>query len=597
MKVKALQTNQITAIFFYGFLFVSYWTIGFYLIGQTSITSDESAYIGAAYSYTQGIGLNQEHPLFFKLINSAIILKYFPNYEIAIPVINLVRGEENIEARLAAFNVGYQMLMMRPDNYHDILYSLRISYLFFNSLFVPFLYIYTFVVRFFSFRVSACLGILYVFSPSFYSHNFLIAFDVLVSVYAFMTIMALMAFLKNLFVSNYRQLFIQLILFTLISFMAINAKFSNLILTPIILTSSLIVIIYLFKTNKKDLAIILLSFSIIVFGIFMITTSLMYDWAFRSLPQQSIFDNLNRYFQGIFFNLSTAGGVREPFWNGQFVSMNSLEYFSKIFWFKENPGLFIVAFLVLIIATRRMKIQRHKLYEFWQNWRHPHNLWQLSLIILGVAYPAIYFALTYRSRFIIGYRYFYPLIIFIYFGIALLTVFIRHKWQQYVVIGSLSLYVYLGILGIPQSLSYVNPLWTQEKWQLTDDSTINWGQETQHGVEYLLTHHLLPETNNKIITHQTFGVNINFTQYLDILSQQQDYPLDIQSYYAHSPFHATQSDITKLSEKYLLIDSTVKQQIAANAHNNPIAAKNLELLENNSPIYSRNDIIFLYQLR
>ena len=126
MKVKALHTNQIIGIFFYGFLFVSYWTIGCYSIGQTSITSDESAYIGAAYSYTQGIGLNQEHPLFFKLINSAIILKFFPNYEVAIPVINLVRGEENIEARLAAFNVGYQMLMMRPENYHTLLSLLRV---------------------------------------------------------------------------------------------------------------------------------------------------------------------------------------------------------------------------------------------------------------------------------------------------------------------------------------------------------------------------------------------------------------------------------------------------------------------------------------
>lgn len=45
-------------------LILIYFLIGIYLINQTSITSDESAYIGAAYAYTKGLGLNQEHPLF-----------------------------------------------------------------------------------------------------------------------------------------------------------------------------------------------------------------------------------------------------------------------------------------------------------------------------------------------------------------------------------------------------------------------------------------------------------------------------------------------------------------------------------------------------
>jgi hypothetical protein len=204
--------------------------------------------------------------------------------------------------------------------------------------------------------------------------------------------------------------------------------------------------------------------------------------------------------------------------------------------------------------------------------------------------------LTHRSRFIIGYRYFYPIIIFIYWGISWLTILIKHKWQQYLLISSLSLYICLGWLGVSQSLSYVNPLWTQEKWQLTDDSTINWGQETQHGVQYLLDHRLLPKKNTNVITYQTFGVNINFVQYLEILSKQKNYPLDIQSYYAHSPFNATKLDIAKLPEKYLLIDSTVKQQIMANSQNNTIAANNLKFIENQKPLYSHNDILFIYQL-
>ena len=122
--------------------------------------------------------------------------------------------------------------------------------------------------------------------------------------------------------------------------------------------------------------------------------------------------------------------------------------------------------------------------------------------------------MTKDSRFIIGYRYFYPIIVFVYLLIASLTVFLKHKWQKYVLLVGLTIYVYLGIIGIPQSLSYVNPIWNQEKWKLADDSTINWGQETEHGVEYLLTHKLLPKDNDNTITYQLFGVNIGFVQYL-----------------------------------------------------------------------------------
>ena len=122
-------------------------------------------------------------------------------------------------------------------------------------------------------------------------------------------------------------------------------------------------------------------------------------------------------------------------------------------------------------------------------------------------------------------------------------------------------------------MSYVNPLWSKEKWQLTDDSTINWGQETQHGVKYLLDNHLLPKKNLNIITYKTFGVNVNFVQYLLLLSQRQNYPIDIESYYNNVSFDPGTTEISQLPTKYLLIDSTVKQQILSQITDNPVAVK------------------------
>ncbi|XLQ11502.1 MAG: hypothetical protein KPI85_08580 [cyanobacterium endosymbiont of Epithemia adnata isolate EadnSB Bon19] len=579
-------------------LVLVYFILGIYLISQTSITSDEPAYIGAAYAYTQGLGLNQEHPLFFKLVNSLIINLFFSDYNIIVPSINIISGEENREVRLAAFNLGYSFLLERPENFKKLMFILRFCYLFINSIFLIWMYFFTFCVPQIPTSVSICLGILYVFSPSFYSHNFLMSFDVSVSIYALSSIWTIIIIIRQLERFKNSELIICFFILNLLVFLAINAKFSNLILVPIIVSAYSISLIYLLRKNLKNLAIKFGILGFISLFIQPILIIFMYRYAFRNLSNQSIIDNIQRYIQGIQMNLSTAGGIRKPFWYEDFTPITSLEYLNNIFWFKENPALFIITIVIMIILINQLIIERINVkYCIQKLLNIRKNKYQLYLFFLGVSYPLIYLQLTYNSRFIIGYRYFYPLIIFIYFGIAYLTVLLNKKWQKYFLISSFGLYIYFGLLGIPQSLSYVNPLWTLEKWRLADDSTINWGQETQHAVNYLLTNYLLPEKNIDTIVYKTFGVNINFVQYLYLLSQEKNYAIDIQSYYSYDYFNPETTDITQLNVKYLLIDSTVKQQIISRIFHNPIVEKNWRFLANHIPIYSRNDIIFIYQLR
>ena len=588
MPFKCFSLQQSPKQFLLILLIIIYYIIGLYLMQQTSVTSDESAYIGAAYAYTQGLGLNQEHPLCFKLINSLIINLFFPNYNLDVPSINIVSGEESIEARLAAFNLGYSLLMDSPNQFKQLLFSLRLPYLILNSFVFIWLYLYTFILKKVLPQISLTFALLYVFSPSFYSHNFLIAFDVSTSLYALLCILTLIIICDEVFNRADSKNKINFFIFNFILFIAMNAKFSNLILIPITIITSSYIGYYLFNQKiKKDFYEFIL-LSIISLFLQLLSIILMYGWAFRSFPEQSLFDNLIVYIQGIQMNLSTAGGVREPYWQGSFTSITSLQYLSKIFWFKENPALFIIGIFLVIILVYRIKNIK--------NFRAKINSKNLPLILLAIAYPLIYFWLMKDSRFIIGYRYFYPIIIFIYLLIASLTIILKHKWQKYVLLGGLALYIYFGILGIPQSLSYVNPLWTQPKWQLTDDSTINWGQETEQAAQYLLNNKLLTEDNNNVIIYQLFGVNISFVQYLDLLSQIKPYPINIESYYAPSRFNPETEKIFNLPHKYLLIDSTVKQKIYAHKDDNKNAAKNWIFLSNNQPIYSRNDIIFIYQL-
>ncbi|MGK7955188.1 MAG: hypothetical protein AB4063_07990, partial [Crocosphaera sp.] len=465
----------------------------------------------------------------------------------------------------------------------------RLPYLIINSFIFLWIYLYTFLFKKIPKQVCWVFSILYVFSPSFYSHNFLAAFDVTVAVYALLSTLTLMVIYDTVIKDNNHLLPIHFIVLSFCLLVAINAKFSNLILVPITLGTYIFIGFNLIKKQKNGRFLEFVSLSVLSLIVQIIAIILMYSWAFRNLPNQSLIDKLLIYIDGINMTLSTSILTREPFWDGQFVPMTSLEYLSRIFWFKENLGLFLISLFLLSILIYNITTQKIHIKKY-------ITQQTLPLIILGSAYPLIYFCLIQDSRNIIGYRYFYPLILFVYLLIASLTLILKHKWQKYVLVGGLTLYVYFGIVGIPQSLSYVNPLWNQEKWKLADDSTINWGQETETVVNYLLTHNLLPENNNNLIAHQLFGVNINFIQYLDLVSQISNYPLNIQSYYGHPALNFETKKISELPHQFLLIDSTVKQKIYAQKDNNPLAADNWNFLNNHQPIYSKNDIIFIYKL-
>ncbi|MGL5035848.1 MAG: hypothetical protein ACRC6M_18840, partial [Microcystaceae cyanobacterium] len=238
---------------------------------------------------------------------------------------------------------------------------------------------------------------------------------------------------------------------------------------------------------------------------------------------------------------------------------------------------------ILLPQTIRQKIKGSHLY--------------LGLLILLIAaYPIAYFWLAKSSHFVIGYRYFYPVLLFFYFLLAVLAVSLRSHYSKKVLIISLILYSLTGAISVPQTLSYVNTFWQEEKWLLVNDSTLNWGQENRHIVNYLLDNQLLPKKNQNTLRSKTFSVVINITQYLEILSKQKNYPLDIQSYYQAPAFEPLKDNIATLGDRYLLIDSTVKQTLYAERENNAIAAQNWDYLENHQPIYQHNDIIFLYQL-
>ena len=291
------------------FLFVLLWliyiTIGLITLQLNSLTSDEPAYIGAAYAYSQGVGVNPEHPLLLKLLNSLIFPWHFPQITVDIPPLNTL---DDRQIRLAAFDVGYQLLMYFPEQFNGVIFSSMIIYLLINSSLLVWLGIYSCLLRLINPKIALIFALLWIFSPNFSSHSSLVAFDVAVAISALMVILSLAIAIYSVVRSQGKYLAVQMLILTLCLVFAINTKFSNLLLLPIVITALVVTIIYLYKQNNLGLATKFTVFSIVTLAVQHLITALMYRIAFRQSPGQSLFDMLAHFNQGLTLTRISAKG-------------------------------------------------------------------------------------------------------------------------------------------------------------------------------------------------------------------------------------------------------------------------------------------------
>ena len=582
---------------FFSLLIITYFILGCYLITTNALTSDEPAYIGTAYFYQKGLGYNQEHPLLLKVLNSLVLFFTFPNHPVTLPEIDPLN---HLQVNLAPYEMGLRFLKASPPDFEKIIFVSRFTYLLCNSALLFWLFTYTYIIKKIRSRISITLAILFVFSPSFYSHDFLITFDSSTSIFALLTVLSLAMTIAFLDQWSDKGLIFQFSTITLFLFCAINVKFSNLILLPIVIMTYGLTAFYLYKKGDFKFLFrfgLLSGISLLIQPIFI---AILYHYAFGSFPNQSFFDNVGRFFQGAFKTRSMVVDiVKEPFWDGNFIPINYGEYISRIFWYKENPGLFLLVIFLIVILLKTLFTNIKKgnaLTKLSKVMRSQQIILVVALGFLLGIYPVLYFFLARSSRFVIGYRHFYPVLIFIYTLLAIATVVIKTKPQKLFLSFCLTLYIVFGIAGISQSLSYVNFFWTKDKWQFTNDSTLNWGQEHLRVAEYLITEKRLPAKNNNVLIGRTFSVFGGVNEYLETFSKKLNYPLEMETYYNTPLFDPFKSLINESKYKYLLIDSEVMQQLVRESKENKIALNNLNFLQKNIPIFSSNQILFIYQL-
>jgi hypothetical protein len=578
-----------------------YFAIGAFLIVYTPMTTDEVAHLSAAHGITTGQDLNLEHPPLLKTLNAIPLAISFGGYK---------STEMGQWLRSADF-----MTISKYDQ-HDILNTSRSVYLIFNSLLLIWLLFYTCIFKLLPPKLSLLFSIIYVFSPSFYSHNYFITFDVAGSITALMTVVTFgLIYYHREKLSKY-QLKIHFLVATVALFLAINTKFSNYLMMFLLIIISGFLARQFWKTSRQKLAQSLIRVNFSILGILMIFTWVLYAISYRDQnilipdisdngPQLSIQKNwlTAPVFRATRGFLGSLGRSADPFYN--FVgdhneAITYSNFMNRVFWYKENPGLIVMLAVLfgLFLSFLAVGYVNKKRYNpvLWLKNR-PR---ELVFGIIVFVFPVFYVLSSASTKFTIGYRHFYPALIFIYFGLAFLINYFYvndsiklRKYTGYVLI---VFYIIYGIIGIPQTYNYVSFLWTKPKWQLTTDSTLSWADGGGWGLRYLTQNNLLQKNASGFNTAMDVYIAPTFPIYVDEALGSKTLKDDVK---------ALQTDITvtrikDLKVRYLVVDIYSFQKTSNKIYINDdplgISRENREYLLTHKPIYDKNGVAFVYDL-
>jgi hypothetical protein len=333
---------------------IAYLIIGCYNIQHVGFTNDEIAHIGAIQSYTQGQGLNPEHPIFIKTI-AAIILK--------------LRFPELHGSNLDQWGRGPEILFNSDYQAQDILNCVRTVFLVSNSVFLIWIWLYVFIFKRITWKVGLIAAIIFVFSPSLIGHNYLIAFDVSGATWLVMAVLSIYFLFRKIFETDHidRQTIIESALTGLFIFAAYNSKFSNIISVVPLVILFVWSGIQFYRLKQKSKLRWLFSFMLYTLITMLLGVYLMYHYSFGAVGISfdesqidvlkplfgKIADEFVHYLHGVNYILHRTGDGHQNFFEDHYTQVRFPVFVSRVFWFKENPVLAVLAGcgIVLVYLT------------------------------------------------------------------------------------------------------------------------------------------------------------------------------------------------------------------------------------------------------
>lgn len=605
-KIKVFKTSGKV---FLTLLSLAYLSIGIYSILNVGLAGDETAHLGAAHSYVYGQGVNVEHPTLLKNLNAGVLAVFFNDYQ-----------TENREQW--SRGVDYQLNTKAGSS--AVLQASRLVYLFFNLGFVFCLWLFAWKYKFLSKDLAWIMGILYVFSPSLSSQNFLLTFDVASGWTSLMVFLAMGNLSRGFIKDSWKDFLGKISWLAFGLFLALNVKFSNFIWVAILLGLTFFSgIFFMYKQNDKALIRLLSGFGLVslfnLFGVWflnLIAFRAEFNWSLREFWNPFL-QPFYAYLKGLVMTVGRSEHNQPNFIEDHFEVITYHQFIERVFWFKENPMLVILFFVAILAGIfwviknfdfslflkAILNLASGSVKEFTnkQNMNSflKENSLKLLVGFLAISFPLLYLISSWNSQLTIGYRHFYPVLIYIYAGLGFfLSLNLKAKTGKYLVSGLLIFYIVFGVLAINQGISYTNIFWQKPKWKLTTDSTLNWDQEQSATFRYLKQENLFKSNDEDLLTGKNWNTalaisggpnaNIGMQELIGKGKRLKDF---------WSPFvDLREIKIEDLNHEYLVVDSNIIQLLSDKKDKNPTAKHNLDYLQSKSPIFDRNQIIFIYKI-
>ncbi len=409
---------------------------------EDSLTADEGVYISAGYvQYKyQGDIINLEHPPLFKYIIGLPIIFLKPNISDQAVQCLKQQGEQ--------YELAHEFLYNSENDADKMIFYGRLSIVILTIILGIVIFCFSSYI-FNSPRAGLLSLFFYSLSPNIIAHGHLATNDFLLTFFFFLTVISLYFYFKN---PSWKNLLITTLFFSA----AILAKFSALILAPIIL---LIFIIKSFQ-NKKEILKFIIHFILAGVLSLLVITLFYYLWG----------SSLKIYYEGASWQAfrSTKGGLSYLFGN---YSKSGWWYYYILAFLIKTPVATIILFIISI--------------TFWIIAKFKD--WKENLVL--IIPPIVLFIILLGSKINIGLRYALPIYPFIFLAIGFLVQpsIIKHLWIKIILAVCCVWYFISFIIITPYQLTYFNELIGGPKngYKYLVDSNIDWGQDLKRLKKYM----------------------------------------------------------------------------------------------------------------
>lgn len=481
-----------------GLLLLIIFLLTFFSLENDTFTFDETAHIGAGFSYLtqKDYRLNPEHPPLIKDLAAFPLLFLNLNF----PKDHPSWIQENPPPWWAQFDFATQFLYKSGNDPDKILFWSRLPMIFVLVFLGWFLFYST--KKFFGPQVALISLFFFSFSPTFLAHGRLITTDVGAALGVVLATFFWLKFLKN---PNIKNIFLTGLIFGITMLL----KFSLITLIPFF---GFITIVYAWLFSEKNFSNNLLKYIAKAFLvgfvglIFIIWPVYFYhtlnfphsqqirdtEFLMRTssipkflqdfdifLAKNSILRPIGHYLLGVLLAVNRSATGHTTFFLGKISAEGWKTYFPIVYLIKEPLAFHILTIISLIFVVFLIK------KPFWQNTFQRIKNWIKNHFVefTFLTFLIIYWLTSLTAKLNIGVRHLLPSFPFTFVLVALVLNLILkppHLKIKYAIFSIFAFWQIISVVSIfPHFLAYFNELVGGPKngYLYVVDSNLDWGQD------------------------------------------------------------------------------------------------------------------------